>query len=100
MPFYPLDKIEKIFTQDRLPCALLPGNEWHSRLGKKKLIENAERSGIMLPMLKQQVTGNAMQCSRESRKHHVGWLCFFTYSMTRNDQKEAHNINNKAHRGK
>lgn len=43
MPFYPLDKIEKIFTQDRLPCALLPGNEWHSRLGKKKFIENAEK---------------------------------------------------------
>lgn len=41
----------------------------------------------MLPMLKQQVTGNAMQCSRESRKHHVGWLCFFAYSMTRNDKK-------------
>lgn len=37
----------------------------------------------MLPMLKQQVTGNAMQCSRESRKHHVGWLCFFAYSMTK-----------------
>ena len=47
----------------------------------------------MLPMLKQQVTGNAMQCSRESRKHHVGWLCFFAYPMTRNDQKGTHSRN-------
>lgn len=34
-----------------------------------------------------------MQCSRESRKHHVGWLCFFAYPMTRNDQKGTHSRN-------